>query len=79
MVIVNPPYGLRANPKEGVRRLYEKFLKTLKTNFKDATLVLITAASKRFKEAAENTGVAVADERKIWHGELLTSIFTCKI
>lgn len=59
MIVVNPPYGLRANPKEGVRRLYEKFLKTLKTKFTDATLVLITAASKRFKEAAGNAGVAV--------------------
>ncbi|MEM0095616.1 MAG: tRNA (guanine(6)-N2)-methyltransferase [Candidatus Bathyarchaeia archaeon] len=78
LIVVNPPYGLRANPKEGVRRLYESFLKTLRTKFTDATLVLITAASKRFKEAAESVGVAVIDERKIWHGELLTSIFTCK-
>ena len=79
LVVVNPPYGLRANPREGVRRLYEDFLKILKTKFRDATLVLITAASKRFKEAAENTGVAVVDERKIWHGDLLTSIFKCKV
>ncbi|MEM0357860.1 MAG: tRNA (guanine(6)-N2)-methyltransferase [Candidatus Bathyarchaeia archaeon] len=78
LIVVNPPYGLRANPKEGVRRLYESFLKTLRTKFTDATLVLITAASKRFKEAAESVGVVVIDERKIWHGELLTSIFTCK-
>lgn len=79
LVVVNPPYGLRSNPKEGVRRLYEDFLKTLKAKFRDATLVLITAASKRFKETAENIGVAVVDERRIWHGELLTSIFTCKV
>ncbi|MEM1566580.1 MAG: tRNA (guanine(6)-N2)-methyltransferase [Candidatus Bathyarchaeia archaeon] len=79
LIVVNPPYGLRANPKEGVRRLYERFLCTLKAKFPEATLVLITAASKRFREATENAGVAVVNERKVWHGELLTSIFTCKI
>lgn len=79
LIVVNPPYGLRANPKEGVRRLYEQFLQTLRTRFTDTTLVLITAASKRFKEASENTGVTIVDERKVWHGELSTSIFTCKI
>ncbi|MEM2263189.1 MAG: tRNA (guanine(6)-N2)-methyltransferase [Candidatus Bathyarchaeia archaeon] len=79
LIIVNPPYGLRANPKKGVRKLYEQFLQTLKKRFTGTTLVLITAASKRYKEAAENTGIAVMSERKVWHGELLTSIFTCKI
>ncbi|MEM3731666.1 MAG: tRNA (guanine(6)-N2)-methyltransferase [Candidatus Bathyarchaeia archaeon] len=79
LVVVNPPYGLRVNPKEGVRKLYEKFLKTLKTRLVGATLILITAASKSFKEAAENTGINILGERKIWHGELLTSIFTCKV
>jgi len=79
LVVVNPPYGLRANPKEGVRKLYEKFLQALKNRLAGATLILITAASKRFREAAENTGVIISDERKVWHGELLTSIFTCKI
>lgn len=78
LAVVNPPYGLRANPKEGVRKLYERFLQTLKTKSSGATLVLITAASKRFREAAENVEVKVVAERKIWHGELLTSIFTCK-
>ncbi|MEM3629281.1 MAG: tRNA (guanine(6)-N2)-methyltransferase, partial [Candidatus Bathyarchaeia archaeon] len=29
LIVVNPPYGLRANPKEGVRKLYENFLQTL--------------------------------------------------
>ncbi|MEM2202681.1 MAG: tRNA (guanine(6)-N2)-methyltransferase [Candidatus Bathyarchaeia archaeon] len=78
-IVVNPPYGLRANPREGVRKLYENFLKTLKTKFPGATLVLITAASNRFREAAESAELAVMNERKIWHGELLTSIFKCKV
>jgi tRNA (guanine6-N2)-methyltransferase len=79
LIVVNPPYGLRANPKEGVRRLYESFLKALKAKSPEATLVIITAASKRFREAAENAGITIIEDRKIWHGELLTSIFTCKI
>jgi tRNA (guanine6-N2)-methyltransferase len=79
LFVVNPPYGLRANPKEGVCKLYGQFLRTLKGKFTGATLVLITAASKRFKETAEKAGLTVIDERKIWHGELLTSIFKCKI
>ena len=79
LIVVNPPYGLRANPKEGVRRLYESFLKALKAKSPEATLVIITAASKRFREAAENAGITIIEDRKIWHGELLTSIFTCKL
>ncbi|MEM2281108.1 MAG: tRNA (guanine(6)-N2)-methyltransferase [Candidatus Bathyarchaeia archaeon] len=79
LIVVNPPYGLRANPKEGVRKLYEKFLQALKKKFAGSTLVLITAASKRFMEASENVGVTIMDERRVWHGELLTSIFTCQI
>jgi tRNA (guanine6-N2)-methyltransferase len=78
-IAVNPPYGLRANPKEGVRKLYKSFLKALRSKFPEATLVIITAASKRFREAAENAKVAVIEDRKIWHGELLTDIFTCKV
>jgi len=78
-IVVNPPYGLRANPKEGVRKLYESFLKALKAKFPEATLTIITAASKRFKEAAENAGISIIEDRKIWHGDLLTDIFTCKI
>ena len=79
LIVVNPPYGLRANPKEGVRKLYESFLKALKAKSPEATLVIITAASKRFREAAENAGITIIEDRKIWHGELLTSIFTCKL
>ena len=79
LILVNPPYGLRANPKKGIRKLYESFLRALKTKSPEATLVIITAASKRFREAAENAGIAIIGDRKIWHGELLTSIFTCKI
>lgn len=78
-IVVNPPYGLRTNPREGVRKLYESFLKALKTRSPNATMVIITAASKRFREAAENTGITIIEDRKIWHGELLTDIFTCKI
>jgi tRNA (guanine6-N2)-methyltransferase len=79
LIVVNPPYGLRANPKEGVRKLYESFLKALKAKSPEATLVIITAASKRFREATENAGITIIEDRKIWHGELLTSIFTCKL
>ncbi|MBC7130632.1 class I SAM-dependent RNA methyltransferase [Candidatus Bathyarchaeota archaeon] len=71
-IIVNPPYGLRAHPKEGVRKLYENFLKALKTRNPNATLTLITAASKRFKEAAEKTNITIIKSRKIWHGDLPT-------
>jgi len=79
LIVVNPPYGLRANPKEGIRKLYESFLKALKAKSPEATLIIITAASKRFREAAENAGITIIEDCKIWHGELLTSIFTCKI
>lgn len=79
LIVVNPPYGLRTSLKEGASKLYELFLHAIRVRFPGATLVLITAASKRFKEAAEKAGLTVMNERKVWHGELLTSIFTCKV
>ena len=78
-IIVNPPYGLRAKPRGGVYKLYENFLKALRRKLPEATLVIITAASKRFREAVENTGVTIINDRKILYGELPTSIFTCRI
>lgn len=78
-IIVNPPYGLRAHPKEGVGRLYEEFLKALKAKNPGSTLTIITAASKRFRGAAEKTNITIMERRKIMHGDLPAEIFTCKI
>lgn len=78
-IVVNPPYGLRMNPREGTKKLYEGFLRALRERTQDATLVTITTASRRFREAAEKTEVPIMEERKILHGRLPVTVFKCEI
>ena len=79
LVVVNPPYGIRMIPGGSPKRLYSGFLKALKDRAEGAVLVLITAAHKRFKEAAEENSVEVLEKRIILHGDLRARIFKCKI
>ena len=78
-IVVNPPYGVRMIPQGSPIKLYRSFLKTLKDVASGATLVLITAASRRFKKAATDANVEILEERKALHGQLRTTIFKCKI
>ena len=77
-VVVNPPYGVRMRPK-GVGQLYRSFLASLSEVAPGCTLVLITAARGTFRRASEAAGVEILAERRILHGELKASIFTCRV
>ena len=63
------------SPKE----LYRRFLQTMKERAEGATLVLITGAHRRFREAAEESGIEIIEERTVLHGELKAKIFNCKL
>lgn len=78
-IVVNPPYGVRMVPKERIRKLYPAFLKALKEAASDAMLTVITAASKRFREATIEVGVEVLSQREVLHGELHTRIYLCRV
>ncbi|RLI39835.1 hypothetical protein DRO64_10040, partial [Candidatus Bathyarchaeota archaeon] len=78
-VVVNPPYGIRMVPGGSPRGLYSRFLKALRERVGDAVLTLITAAHKRFIEAAEENGVEVIERRIVLHGDLRARIFKCKL
>lgn len=78
-VVVNPPYGLRMTPKISISRLYREFLKTLKDVAEGSLLVIITAASKRFRSVSEESDIAILEERRIMHGDLNVKIFKCRI
>ncbi len=78
-VIVNPPYGLRLSPKERVINLYRGFLNALSERAEGSVLVLITAASRRFRTAALDVGVEIMEERQVLHGDLTATIFKCTI
>ena len=77
-VVVNPPYGVRMRPRS-LKRLYHGFLSSLSRVSPGCRLVLITAAKKTFRRAAEAVGVEVLDEKPIRHGELWASIFVCQV
>ena len=78
-VIVNPPYGIRMIPGGSPGRLYRGFLRALKKISDGAILVLITAAHRRFVEAAEENSIEILEKRIILHGDLRARIFKCKI
>ncbi len=78
-IVVNPPYGVRMVPRERVRRLYPMFLRALKEAAGGATLTVITAAYRRFREAAEDVGVEIISSRRVLHGDLQTMIYLCRV
>jgi len=78
-VVVNPPYGIRMVPGGSPRALYKRFLKALRERVEDAILILITAAHKRFVEAAEENGIEIIERRIVLHGDLRARIFKCKL
>lgn len=79
LVIVNPPYGVRMVPSGSPKKLYSNFLKALREKAEGATLVLITGAHRKFREAAEEKNVEIVEEKVVLHGELKAKIFKCKL
>ena len=75
-VVTNPPYGIRLRLR-GLFRLYRGFLSSLASLAPGCRLVLITAARGTFRRAASLAGLEVLEERKILHGDMWASIFTC--
>ena len=75
-VVTNPPYGIRLRLR-GLFRLYRGFLSSLASLAPGCRLVLITAARGTFRRAASQAGLEVLEERKILHGDMWASIFTC--
>ncbi|RLI22305.1 hypothetical protein DRO54_01420 [Candidatus Bathyarchaeota archaeon] len=78
-VIVNPPYGVRMIPGGSPKKLYSDFLKAIRERAEGATLVLITGAHRKFREAAEESDLEIVEERTVLHGELKAKIFKCRI
>jgi len=76
-IVVNPPYGVRMIPGGSPKRLYSDFLKAIKERAEGATLVLITGAHRKFREAAKESGVEIIGEKAVLHGELKAKIFKC--
>jgi len=79
LVVVNPPYGVRMTPPESLGRLYAGLLGALREAAEGAILVLITAAVRRFRGAAEKAEVSILSERRVLHGDLPARIFKCRI
>ena len=77
--VVNPPYGIRMTPKRiKLERLYELFLSAVKEVSDNSTLVLITAAKRKFRKALEKVDLEVLSYREVLYGHLNTTIFKCR-
>ena len=77
-VVTNPPYGLRMRRGE-LRTFYGRFLESLREVAEGSVLTLITAARRKFTEAAEDKGLEVIWRKDILHGEIRATIFKCII
>jgi len=79
VVVVNPPYGIKLTRMKHVPILYRDFLKSLKKVTERACLVVITAATRVFREACKEAEISIVERRLILHGALQTTVFKCVI
>jgi len=78
-VVVNLPYGIRSARPKALAKLYGGLLSSLSRFAGGCVLVAITAASRQFKESANNAGVSIVEERRVLHGNLEVSVFKCLV
>ncbi|MCE4625588.1 MAG: THUMP domain-containing protein [Desulfurococcales archaeon] len=75
-VVSNPPYGIKMGDPWSVRRLYDRFLPSLRTVMNpQGRAALITADPVYFQRAAERAGFRIVHARKVRHGDLWTTVF----
>lgn len=78
-IVSNLPYGIRISRKSFIKTLYYEFLKSSKKILvDDSLLTLLTTESLLLKSLAKSLGYHLVDEKKVWHGNLKSSIVFLK-
>lgn len=78
-VVTNPPYGVRMEPRGGVRRLYRAFAReAYKAMEPGGRLVAITLKSGTMRKALLDGGFSVAHERSVLHGDIRARVFVAE-
>jgi len=74
-IITNPPYGVRMEPKEGIKKLYSTFTKeAYKAMEPNGRLVIITLKRKTMENSLLKAGFSIKHERQVLHGDIRTHI-----
>ena len=76
LIVTNPPYGVRMGSPKKVLKLYEEFFQSV-ARVLHGKLVMITPL-RETRELAERSGLEVAEEREVYHGDLWVKLFVFK-
>jgi len=77
-VVANPPYGIRMR-RRSLLNFYRRWLRSLREVAEGCTLLVITAASRRFAEALRSLDVEVCWRRVVYHGNVRATLFLCRL
>jgi len=78
-IVTNPPYGIRMEPKIGIRQLYFMFAsEAYKCMNSGGRLVVITLKEGVMRKALLNANFSIVHERYTLHGDLRAKIFVAE-
>jgi len=78
-IVTNPPFGIRMEPKIGIRNLYSLFaVEAYKCMNDGGRLVIITLKEGIMRRALLNAGFNIVHERYVLHGNLRSKIFVAE-
>lgn len=78
-LVTNPPYGVRMEPRGGVRRLYRAFAsEAYRAMEPGGRLVVITLKSGTMRKALLDAGFAITHARSVLHGDMRARVLVAE-
>lgn len=78
-LVTNPPYGVRMEPRGGVRRLYRAFAsEAYRAMEQSGRLVVITLKSGTMRKALLDAGFTITHARSVLHGDIRARILVAE-
>lgn len=78
-IVTNPPYGVRMEPRYGIVELYRRFSEAAYRSMRDGgRLVTITLKRSSMVKSLTECGFSIVSERRVLHGDILTTIIVAE-
>lgn len=79
LIVTNPPYGVRMEPRGSIGRLYMAFAREAYRSMRmGGRLVVITLRGRRMEESLRGAGFSITHRRQVLHGEIKVSIIAAE-
>jgi 23S rRNA G2445 N2-methylase RlmL len=79
LIITNPPYGVRMEPRGSIANLYRSFAREAHRAMRGGgRLVVITLRGRRMEEALLEAGFSIIHKRPVLHGDIKVKILTAE-